>query len=391
MAVLQGCSTVSVAPHEAPSETVTEPVPPARIDDGSKTQSGNEEPSPTAAEQRITIAAVGDIMLGSDYPTDALPSSDGKEMLEAVGPILRSADIALGNLEGVVNDGGKPFKQCQNNGSCYVFRTPSRYVKNLVEAGFDVLSVANNHARDFGEEGRSATMAHLDAAGIRHSGRYGDVASWNVAGRRVAFIAFAPYDGSHDMRDIPEMRRLVSQLTAQHDIVIVSFHGGAEGNEAIHVPFATEIFHGENRGDVAEFARAAVDAGADLVIGHGPHVPRGIELRNDRLIVYSLGNFATYQGINVSGRNGLSPIVSVMLDGTGRFISGRIYSNRQERPAGPQPDPSYSVAHLMARVTAEDFADSRLRIQGDGTIERIGGLPAMVAEPAGKLLPARVE
>src|SRR5512143_109159 len=107
-------------------------------------------------------------------------------MLKDVAALLRSDDITMGNLEGALLDGGQPFKQCQNNGRCFVFRSPSRYVRHLVEAGFDVMSLANNHARDFGEAGRSSSMALLDAAGIRHSGREGDVASWSVSGRRVA-------------------------------------------------------------------------------------------------------------------------------------------------------------------------------------------------------------
>ncbi|HEY0634528.1 MAG TPA: CapA family protein [Gammaproteobacteria bacterium] len=349
-------------------------------------------PAEPPEAQRITVAAVGDIMLGSDFPSDALPPHDGKEMLEAVAPLLSSVDIALGNLEGVLLDGGKPFKQCQSNGRCYVFRSPSRYAQHLAGSGFDVLSLANNHARDFGEAGRSATMAHLDAVGIRHSGRAGDVASWSVAGRRVAFIAFAPYGGSHDMRDVAQMERRVTELASAHDIVIVSFHGGSEGSEAIHVPFVTEYYHGEERGDVARFARAAVEAGADLVIGHGPHVPRGIELHNGRLIAYSLGNFATYQGINIAGRTGLAPIVTVTLDGEGRFISGDIHSFRQQRPGGPRPDPSLEAARLMAQVTAQDFTVPSLKIAGDGAMVHIDGTVAAGTDaPTGKITPARVE
>jgi len=393
-ALLQGCGTVPVTPQEKPAGAPHESTTPTPIQTETGELPTQKAPQPSAEaadQQRITVAAVGDIMLGRNYPEEDLPPDDGKEMLEAVSPILHSADIAIGNLEGVLNDGGQPFKKCQESGSCFLFRTPSRFVHRLAEAGFDVVSLANNHARDFGEEGRSATMANLDSMGIRHSGRIGDVASWTVAGRRVAFIAFATSAGSYDLRDIPEMQRLVSGLSAKNDVVIVMFHGGAEGSEMIHVPFSTEIFHGEDRGDVARFARAAVDAGADLVIGSGPHVPRGMELRNDHLIVYSLGNFATYQGINVSGRNGLAPILSVTLDGEGRFVSGHIYSNRQERPAGPQPDPSFSAAKLMAKVTAEDFTEPRLKISEDGSIEKIDGLAAAVAAPAGKMAPARVE
>ncbi|HEY0722339.1 MAG TPA: CapA family protein [Gammaproteobacteria bacterium] len=386
---LHGCGSLPVAPQAEPV-----PTPQPRPEALGTTAPTKEAAAPAIepSQQRITVAAVGDIMLGSDFPDDALPPHDGKEMLTAAAPLLRSADIALGNLEGVLLDGGKPFKQCQNNGRCYVFRSPSRYAQLLAESGFDVLSLANNHARDFGEAGRSASMTHLDAVGIRHSGRVGDVASWSVAGRRVAFIAFAPYDGSHDLREIAQMKRLVAQLASDHDIVIVSFHGGSEGSDAVNVPFASEYYHGEDRGDVAHFARAAVEAGADLVIGHGPHVPRGIELYQERLIAYSLGNFATYQGVNVAGRTGLAPLVTVTLDGEGRFISGDIHSFRQQRPGGPQPDPSVAAARLMAQVTASNFADSPLKIDEGGTLLRIDGALA-VGKPGstGKIPPARVE
>lgn len=392
--LVQGCTSLPVvSPPEEPqptSESLLPSLPPSS--DAEIPQDNVVVESDEAEALRITVAAVGDIMLGSDFPVDALPPRDGKEMLESVAPLLSSVDIALGNLEGVLLDGGKPFKQCQNNGRCYVFRSPGRYAQHLAEAGFDVLSLANNHARDFGEAGRSATMAHLDSAGIRHSGRDGDVASWSVAGRRVAFIAFAPYGGSHDMRDIPQMERLVAGLAANHDIVIVSFHGGGEGRDAVHVPFTTEYYHGEDRGDVARFARAAVEAGADLVIGHGPHVPRGIELHHERLIAYSLGNFATYQGINVAGRTGLAPIVTVTLDGAGRFISGAVHSFRQLRPGGPQPDPSQEAARLMGQVTASDFTNASLMILADGALAPVDGTLASGSDGSvGKIPPARVE
>jgi hypothetical protein len=120
----------------------------------------------------------------------------------------------------------------------------------------------------------------------------------------VALVAFAPNVGSNSLNDPQIGLPLVSQLAATHDIVIVSFHGGAEGNGAEVLPFAREIFAGEDRGNVVEFARAMVDAGADLVIGHGPHVVRPLELYHDRLIAYSLGNFATYYGISVEGIRG---------------------------------------------------------------------------------------
>ncbi len=316
----------------------------------------------------ITIAAVGDIMLGTDFPDNRLPPGDGRHLLDGVTDTLNGVDVAFGNLEGGLFDGGEPFKKCSNPSLCYLFRSPARYVENLKRAGFDVVSLANNHARDFGEAGRSATMATLDAAGILHSGRAGDVASWQVNGVRVGLIAFAPFAGSHDMLNTPEAVRLITAFAQQHDVTLVSVHAGAEGRDALHLPFSKEAYHGENRGDVVKFAHLAVDAGADIVIGHGPHVPRAIELYRDRLIAYSLGNFATYRGFRISGENGLAPILLAELGSDGRFVAGRVVSARQYRPDGTRIDPRGRAARLMQQLTASDFPEGVLDIKKDGTI-----------------------
>ena len=315
------------------------------------------------------MAAVGDVMMGTDYPEDYLPAADGAMLLNAVTPWLRDADITFGNFEGTLLDGGKPIKQCQSK-HCYLFRTPTRYVQRLVEAGFTVMSLANNHARDFGETGRSSSMSVLTNHGIRHSGLEGDVAEWEVKGRKVALIAYAPFAGAHDPNDITQAQTTIAALAQRNDIVIVSMHMGAEGADVTHLTFATEIFHGEDRGDSVRFAHAAIDAGADLVIGHGPHVPRALELYHDRLIAYSLGNFCTYQGINVAGINGIAPVLKVTLDAEGRFLNGKIESAVQQRPAGPIPDPHHKAAQLMAQLTAEDFPQSGLKFLPDGTLQK---------------------
>ena len=231
------------------------------------------------------------------------------------------------------------------------------------------MSLANNHARDFGEEGRSSSMAALDAVGIRHSGREGTTASWIANGRRVALVAFAPNVGSNSLNDPQIGLPLVAELAAKHDIVIVSFHGGAEGNGAEVLPFAREIFAGEDRGNVVEFARAMVDAGADLVLGHGPHVVRPMELYHDRLIAYSLGNFATYYGISVEGIRGIAPILLVTLDDEGRFVSGTRRATTQIRPAGPSLDPAGGVVALLKTLTSAAFPDGALAISADGAID----------------------
>jgi hypothetical protein len=181
-------------------------------------------------------------------------------------------------------------------------------------------------------------------------------------------VAFAPNVGANSLNDPQIGLPLVAELAASHDIVIVSFHGGAEGNGAEVLPFAREIFAGEDRGNVVEFARAMVDAGADLVLGHGPHVVRPMEIYRDRLIAYSLGNFATYYGISVEGIRGIAPILLCTLDDEGRFVSGRVEATAQIRPAGPTPDAAGAVITLLRSLTDTAFPQGQLQINADGTL-----------------------
>jgi poly-gamma-glutamate capsule biosynthesis protein CapA/YwtB (metallophosphatase superfamily) len=327
-------------------------------------------PKPT--HPGLTLAAVGDIMPGTDFPENILPDDDGLSFFDGVTPVLSAPDIAFGNFEGVLLDGGEPVKQCKNKKQCFLFRTPTRYATYLKLAGFDVMSLANNHARDFGEAGRTSSMEAMDRVGIHHSGREGTVASFVANGRRIAMVAFAPNVGSNSLNDPQIGLPLVSEVAAKHDIVIVSFHGGAEGNGAEEMPFSREIFAGEDRGNVVEFAHSMIDAGADIVLGHGPHVVRPMEIYKDRLIAYSLGNFATYYGISVEGIRGLAPILLATLDDEGRFVSGKLESTVQLRPAGPSLDPEKKVITLMRELTTAAFPNGELVIAEDGALTRSG-------------------
>jgi poly-gamma-glutamate capsule biosynthesis protein CapA/YwtB (metallophosphatase superfamily) len=317
---------------------------------------------------RISIAAVGDMMIGTDYPQDHLPDDDGVSFLTDVTPVIAAADIAIGNLEGVLIDAGEPGKKCSNPAACYLFRSPTRYAEHYRSAGFDALSLANNHARDFGEEGRSSSMDALWAAGIAHSGREGTAAIIRRGDIFVAFLAFAVTKNSNMMLDYEAAFEMIAAHAEEHDIVIVSFHGGAEGVGVTHIPFADEEYYGEPRGDVVWFARGAVDAGADLVIGHGPHVVRAMERYKERLIAYSLGNFATYYGISVAGIKGIAPILTVTLDGNGEFIDGQISSTVQLRPAGPSIDEKHRALNLLRGLSIDDFGNPGLRFLPDGKL-----------------------
>lgn len=323
----------------------------------------------------MRIVAAGDIMLGSDYPENRLPADDGRRQLAGAREILRGADLAIGNLEGTLADGLPPAKECGKSRHCFLFRTPTRFAATLADAGFDILSLANNHACDFGESGRSSTMAALDRAGIRHSGRVGDIAVLEINGQPFSLIAFAPNRGSHSLREIDAAAELVRLQAATGRRVIVSMHGGAEGEKQQHVVRGEEIFLGEKRGDLVAFAHAVIDAGAVLVIGHGPHVPRALELHRGRLIAYSLGNFATYYGISIAGTTGLAPLLEVELDAEGRLIGGRIHSFLQQRTQGPVADPRQGAFNAVRELTAADFAGGGLVFKDDGRFLPAGAPP----------------
>jgi poly-gamma-glutamate capsule biosynthesis protein CapA/YwtB (metallophosphatase superfamily) len=317
-------------------------------------------------------------MLGSSFPDETgglLPPDDGRSLLAEVTPLLSAADVAFANLEGPLADSGQSEKCARSKpGRCYAFRVPTRYGKLLADAGIDVVSLANNHVGDFGDAGRASTRATLDALGIRYAGAPGEVARLEVRGHRIALVAFSTSSGTNDLRDLPEAARIVREARQGADLVVVSMHGGAEGADRQHVPPGHESFLGEDRGDLRAFARAVIDAGADLVVGHGPHVVRGMELVKGRLVVYSLGNFATYGGMNLSGPNGLTLVLDVSLAPDGAFLGGRIHPARQEKPGGPRLDPGGAVIGVVRKLSQEDFGPAAVHVADDGTIAPPQGL-----------------
>ncbi len=320
----------------------------------------------------LRLRAVGDMMIGTAFPDGHLPPDAGASAFVNVTGLLRDADMTFGNLEGPLCDEPAPSTKCRPGaaeGSCYAFRSPTTYARRYKDAGFDVVSTANNHASDFGEGCRDQTHAALSVQGILHSGRPGSVARWTTEqGLKVALIGFHSAPSGHDLNDLPTATALVGGLAADSDIVIVSFHGGAEGSKALHVPVGHETFYGEDRGDLRVFTHAMIDAGADLVLGHGPHVLRAVEGYNGRLIAYSLGNFSTYGRFNLTGNQGIGAVLEVRLDREGRFLSGRIFGTTQEGEGIPTPDAANAAADLMRMLTVTDFPESGARIAQDGTI-----------------------
>ncbi|TRX72521.1 CapA family protein [Carboxylicivirga sp. M1479] len=319
----------------------------------------------------LSFIGVGDMMLGTHFPSeDYLPPNDDPwPLLKEVAPVFAEADVVFGNLEGAFLDEGDVYKRCKDLTKCYAFKTPTRYAPVLKKVGFDLLSIANNHIRDFGPEGLKTTRKLLDSLEIAYAGLYNKASVVvNLHGKKIGMCAFAPNTGTAQIADIEGAAKIVAALNNECDYVLVSFHGGAEGKKHMHVTRETEIFYGENRGNVHRFSHAMIDAGADIVFGHGPHVPRSMEIYKDRFIAYSLGNFCTFSRFNLTGANGLSPVVQIWTNEDGSFVRGKIHSFKQVKGVGTVRDHGNAVVYKMSDLTKIDFPElnHRLVIDDDG-------------------------
>jgi hypothetical protein len=311
----------------------------------------------------VRIAAVGDTAMGV---TPVLPP-DPAGYLDAVAPEL-SGDAVFGNLEGTLTDVPESLKCGEDAEDCYAFRAPPEYAKHLAAAGFTVMSTANNHSYDFGPAGEEQTRAALRRAGIAQTGSPEQVAVVDAGGRKVAFVGFSTYSNTAPLNDPEAVRALVRRARRSADLVVVSFHGGAEGTDARHVPGAREEYLGEDRGDVEAFAHLAVEAGADLVLGSGPHVLRGMEIHRGRLIAYSLGNFSGYDNFSLAGSLGVSAVLHVTLGADGGFRAGRIASLRLVEDGRPVPDPGEAAAAEVAELSRQDFGRRGVVVGSGGRI-----------------------
>ena len=322
----------------------------------------------TLPPDTLTIAMTGDIMMGTTYPERALPANEGRDLFRDTKAITLRADLAVGNLEGTLCDGGTTTKRMSN--ISYAFRTPTSFAPRLSEAGYDFLSMANNHANDFGLFGIESTEQCLDQQGIKYAGIKGRVRYAIVErnGVRYGLCAFGHNSYTLMHTNLDAVKPVLDELRALSDIVIVSFHGGAEGRTKNHLPQGQENFLGENRGNLRQLAHFCIDNGADVIYGHGPHVVRCMEVYKGKFIAYSLGNFCTPYGISLTGISGYSPVVEIKIDRQGRFISGQIHSFIQQRGIGPRHDRNHSVAKEIRQLSIADIPYNPITIDTEGHI-----------------------
>ncbi len=319
-------------------------------------------------KESITIMAVGDIMMGTTFPNKSYMPKEGVDPFAKVNSTFSEADILFGNLEGTLTDTGKNAKHCKDPSKCYSFKSPTRLASYLNTAGFDVMSIANNHIGDFGQLGITNTKRTLDENGIAYAGVFSKPYTTFVKdGIKYGFIAFAPNKDCIKIHNIAKAKEMVSKLNAECDIVIVSFHGGAEGSKHTHVTRKTEMFYGENRGNIYKFAHAVIDAGADIVLGHGPHVSRAMEVYKNKFITYSMGNFCTYERFNLTGIKGYAPIFKIELDKGGNFLHGKIISAKQRDGVYPYLDETQAAFKEIKKLTLADFPENKLQFYEDGS------------------------
>ncbi len=394
LTIVVGLAACSGNPNPAPPRPVPAPTapPPAAI-----------PPTPAAPRAAVRLAFTGDINLGTLTLPSGVPPDSGRGLLDSAESALHG-DLVVGNFEGVLGDSGTTYK-CSAEGRrvtpadtiapppdtvpprtsrskrrarpeppkmCYAFLTPPWLAPRLRDAGFTHLNLANNHAGDFGPDARDSSTAALRALGFRTYGPLGEIAIDTV--RRgdsvttVGLVGFTTYPFAYDLLDIPRSVAVVDSVRRLVDLLVVTFHGGAEGSRALHVPWVAESLGQEPRGELRSWAHAVVDAGADVVVGHGPHVLRGIELYHGRPIAYSLGNFLTYRGFNLSGPLGVTGVLQLELIPTEGLRRGRLVPMLQRPGQGPAPDPGGEALDLVRELSAEDFPGTGARVTEDGAI-----------------------
>jgi hypothetical protein len=309
----------------------------------------------TPAAGAVTIAWGGDVTLGSSY---GQPPARGWPHLAPVAGVLRSADLAAVNYEGTFAPGGPSKCGGPDRDNCFAFQAPAANAGTLARAGVDIVNLANNHAFDFGVAGYRGTRAALRRAGVRATGAPGQIRVLRAGGVKVAFVGFSSYPWSAPLNDLGRVGRLVRAAAKRADLVVALFHGGAEGSNRLHVPYGREYAFGEDRGHLRVFARRAIDAGADAVLGSGPHVLRGMQLYRGRLIAYSLGNLSGWRNFGTGGVLSYSALLTIELGPKGRLTGGRVTSLRLDGIGVPRRDPANGAERLMRRLSRSDFGES---------------------------------
>jgi hypothetical protein len=315
-------------------------------------------PRPAPHPATFTFVGGGDIALTGDA---------NARMFAGIRRFVLHNDLTIGNLEGTLATGGAA-KCGSGSSNCFAFRGSPTWAAMLRRTGFKVMNVANNHALDYGTEGQAETLQALRRARLLHQGLPGEITYVRAAKVKVALIGCAPYRWAQSLLDVQGTERLVRRAARHADVVLVYMHAGAEGIGAEHVRGADESYLGEPRGNAQRFAHAMISAGADLVFGSGPHVLRGIEWYQGRVIAYSLGNLAGTDTLSTDGSLAQSALLRLTLDSDGRFHAGSVVPLRLAGTGTPRFDRAGASIVTIRALSHEDFGPRSIRIASSGRI-----------------------
>lgn len=290
--------------------------------------------------------------------------------------VPEDADVVLLNVEGAIGAGAAPSKCGANSTACYAIRMPPASAEALRAVAPDatvVGTVANNHSRDAGASGFERTREALEAAGLVVTGA--DTLATPLltpAGDTIAVLGFATSPGTpNDVRDLAAVRRHVRRAAERYGRVIVTMHMGAEGRAAQRTADRTEIFYGASRGNPVAFADAAVESGASMVIGHGPHVLRAVEWRGDgSLVAYSLGNLLTFGPFSTAEPLDRGALLCATLAPDGAVEDAALIPTRQRVAGQLAADPQRRALALVDSLSRLDFPRTGARVRPDGRVER---------------------
>ncbi len=321
-----------------------------------------------ATQETISIGWVGDIVpVNSPTPATSTTEQSNKYFTNFI-PLFSSLDIMSGNLEGVLTDSDTYQSKCAKmKTDCFAIKGSSNFAQTLAASGFDVLNIANNHALDFGSSGLTDTQINLNNAGLKHTGAKGNIAYVKTEKGTVAFVGFAQNYQLNSLTDKNQIRTMIAKAREQADIVIATIHAGAEGSSSLFVPEGSEIYLGENRGNTKDLAHTMIDAGADMVLGSGPHVLRGIEIYNQKIIAYSLGNFLSVNKLSTNNFLALSGILIANIDSNKNIKSVKIIPVRISSTDGiPRFDESGASILLINHLSKENFGGNGIQLDENG-------------------------
>lgn len=311
----------------------------------------------------LTLSFAGDTMMGTSYPEPNLPQIKNNELFSIIKNKSHS-DITFLNLEGPICDTGESIKCSKDKERCYSFRTPSTFTKYL-KPYFNVVSLANNHIMDFGKACYDETVSHLEKHDIKYSDGFTNNAIFKYKAKEVIFVSFYTHEKyDHNFFNIKAAKKIIKNLKRKNKIIVVSFHAGAEGHKAMRIPFKMETYLKQKRGNVVRFSHAVIDAGADIVVGHGPHVLRGIEIYKKKIIMYSLGNFYTYGNFNLLGYLKYGALIDISIDENGHFQQGQVFSTIQKE-GELKLDASNTSAKIIKALTDLDFPKHKIKFDNN--------------------------